>query len=137
MNSVWEQVKKDYESNFAKVNFFIGRSVLYFSHPNSTPIETKISESPWQLGHGQWVCKIHGISGCVSLTSLEFMDTPKFFTYKKIYKNNEHFKTIDIITVKYDIESQTVTNKQGVKMPVRHFLSRPHCYHESENPPEF
>lgn len=35
------------------------------------PLETEITSEPWELGHGETVCKVQGKSGGVSIKHLE------------------------------------------------------------------
>lgn len=35
------------------------------------PVKTVIKSEAWQLGHGEWVCKLEGISGGVAISHLE------------------------------------------------------------------
>ena len=56
--------------------YFIGRKVKCYKRKSTDgklmdAIETKISETPWRLFAGCWVCKVEGFAGCVSLDYLE------------------------------------------------------------------
>ena len=58
------------------MNFEIGQKVKY--HPiikgdgtKIGTIETEIVSKPWQLGHGEWVVKLKGKSGGISLKHIE------------------------------------------------------------------
>ena len=37
------------------------------------PFETEIRSEPWQLGHGEWVCKVKGKSGGILLKHLDLL----------------------------------------------------------------
>jgi len=36
--------------------------------------ETVITSEPWQLGHGEWVCKVEGVRGGVCISHLKKID---------------------------------------------------------------
>ena len=45
--------------------------IIDYNGQKSSPIKTVITSDPWQLGHGDYVCKIAGISGGVLLSHLD------------------------------------------------------------------
>ncbi len=63
---------------FVKEQFAIARPVIYYKRmvdgAGSDPVSTKITSAPWQLGHGEWVCKVDGVAGGVALSHLRFVE---------------------------------------------------------------
>ena len=63
---------------FVKEQFAIARPVIYYKRMvdgvGVGPKCTKITIAPWQLGHGEWVCKVNGVAGCVALSHLRFVE---------------------------------------------------------------
>jgi len=55
--------------------FPIGTKVKYFPIMDDEKYkETEVRSDVWALGHGELVLKVIGISGCVSISHLEFID---------------------------------------------------------------
>lgn len=57
-------------------DIIIGTKVFYYPviPDDSTfprPKKTIITSKPWKLGHGEVVCKVRGITGCVSIKHLK------------------------------------------------------------------
>ena len=54
----------------------IGQPVIYWavideSGKRSDPMRTFITSEVWELGHGEAVCNVHNVSGCVAITHLD------------------------------------------------------------------
>jgi hypothetical protein len=58
-----------YNAERAAVLRGIGTAVV-FTKDDGTTVDTVLESEPWQLRHGQWVCKIRGVSGGVDCARL-------------------------------------------------------------------